>query len=49
MFPGPGYLDSEDGVVLLWHSLVNLYILLTISSCYSSISLALALIGGMVV
>ena len=25
-FPGPGYLHSEDGVVWLWHSLVNLYI-----------------------
>ena len=25
-FPGPGYLPSEDGVVWLWHSLVNLYI-----------------------
>ena len=24
-FPGPGYLPSEDGVVWLWHSLVNLY------------------------
>ena len=26
MFPGPGYLHSEDGVVCQWHSLVNLYI-----------------------
>ena len=26
MFPGPGYLRSEDGVVWLWHPLVNLYI-----------------------
>ena len=25
-FPGPGCLHSEDGVVWLWHSLVNLYI-----------------------
>ena len=25
-FPGPGYLHSEDGVVWLWHPLVNLYI-----------------------
>ena len=25
-FPGPGYLRSEDGVVWLWHLLVNLYI-----------------------
>ena len=24
-FPGPGYLCSEDGVVWLWHLLVNLY------------------------
>ena len=24
-FPGPGYLRSEDGVVLLFHLLVNLY------------------------
>ena len=44
-FPGPGYLRSEDGVVWLWHWLVNLYIWLTISSCYDSIPLALGLIG----
>ena len=44
-FPGPGYLHSKDGVVWLWHPLVNLYIWLTISSCYSSIPLALGLIG----
>ena len=25
-FPGPDYLHSEDAVVWLWHSLVNLYI-----------------------
>ena len=25
-FPGPSYLRSEDGVVWLWHLLVNLYI-----------------------
>ena len=25
-FPDPGYLHFEDGVVWLWHSLVNLYI-----------------------
>ena len=25
-FPGPGYLHSKDGVVWLWHLLVNLYI-----------------------
>ena len=24
MFPGPGYLGLEDGVVWLWHFLVNL-------------------------
>ena len=45
MFPGPGYFHSEDGVVWLWHPLVNLYIWLTISSCYGSIPLALGLIG----
>ena len=44
-FPGPGYLCSEDGVVWLWHLLVNLYIWLTISSCYDSIPLILGLIG----
>ena len=44
-FPGPSYLRSEDGVVLLWHSLVNLYAWLTISSCYGSIPLTLGLIG----
>ena len=36
---------SEDGVVWLWHPLINLYIWLAISSCYSSIPLALVLIG----
>ena len=44
-FPGPGYLHSEDGVVWLCHLLVNLYIWLTISSCYGSIPLTLGLIG----
>ena len=44
-FPGPGYLRSEDGVVWLWHLLVNLYIWLTISSCNGSIPLTLGLIG----
>ena len=39
-----GYLHAEDGVVWLWHSLVNLYIWLTISSCYCSIPLTLVLI-----
>ena len=38
-FSGPGYLRSEDGVVWLWHLLVNLYIWLTISSCSGSIPL----------
>ena len=49
-FPGPGYLRSEDRVVCLWHSLVNLYIWLTISSCYGSLPLVLGLIrrdGGL--
>ena len=44
-FPGPGYLHSEDGVVWLSHLLVNLYIWITISSCYGSIPLTLRLIG----
>ena len=44
-FPGFYYLRSEDGVVWLWHWLVNLYIWLTISSCYDSISLTLGLIA----
>ena len=44
-FPGPGYLHSDDGVVWLWHPLVNLYIWLTISSCYGSIPFAVELIG----
>ena len=39
-FPGSGYLHSVDGVVSLWHPLVNLYVWLTISSCYGSILLA---------
>ena len=39
------YLHSKDGVVRLWHPLVNLYIWLTILSCYGSIPLALGLIG----
>ena len=49
-FPGAGYLRSEDEVVWLWHSLVNLYILLTSSSYYASIPLTLGLIrrdGGL--
>ena len=44
-FPGTGYLHIEDGVLWLWHPLVNLYLCLTISSCYGSIPLALGLIG----
>ena len=32
-FPGPGYLRSEDGVVWLWYSLVNLYIYIYIYMC----------------
>ena len=44
-FSDPSYLRSEDGVVWLWHSLVNLYIGLTISSCYDYIPLTLGLIG----
>ena len=49
-FPGPGYFQSNDDVVWLWHPLVNLYVWLTISSCYSSIPLSLGLIvrdGGL--
>ena len=42
--PSAGYLLFEDGVVWLWHPLVNLYISLTISSSYDSIPLALGLI-----
>ena len=38
-------LPSDDGVVWLWHSLVNFCIWLPISSCYCSISLTLKLIG----
>ena len=33
IFAGPSSLLSKDGVVWLWHSLVNLYIWLTILSC----------------
>ena len=47
-FPGPGYLRSEDQVVLLCHLLVNLYIWLTISSCYGSIPLTLDLSLGLI-
>ena len=34
-FLGPSFLLSNDGVVWLWHSLINLYIWLTILTCYS--------------
>ena len=44
-FSGPGYVHSEDGVVWLWHPLVNLYVWLTISSRYGSIPLGLGLIA----
>ena len=44
-FPGSWYLHSEDGVVWLWHPMVNFYTWLTISSCYGSIPLASGLIG----
>ena len=39
------FLHSEDGLVWLWHPLVNLYIWLAILSCYGSIPLAIGLIG----
>ena len=42
-FPGSGSLHSDDGVVWIWHTLVNLYVWLTISSSYDSILLALGL------
>ena len=47
-FPGSGYLRSQDEVVWLCHLLVNLYILLTISSCCRSISLTLDLSLGVI-
>ena len=50
MFPGSGYVCSEDEVIWLWHSLVNLYIWLSIWSCYGSIALNLGLLerdGGL--
>ena len=43
-FPGSGSLHSEDRVVSLLHPLANLYVWLTISSCYCSIPLALGMI-----
>ena len=44
IFPGPGYLHSKYAVIWLWHAMVNLYIWLTISSCYGSIILSFGLI-----
>ena len=44
MFPRPGYLRYEDGVVWLWHLLVHLYTWLSISSSYGSIPFVLGLI-----
>ena len=40
-FSDPKYLHSKDEVHFLCHSLVNLYIWLTISSLYGSITLTL--------
>ena len=37
MFPGHGYLHSEDGVVRLWNLLLNLYIYTYIPSTYTYI------------
>ena len=45
-FPLWWSLHSDDGVVWLWHPLVNWYIWLNISSCYGSIPLAWGLIGS---
>ena len=45
MFLGPDCLHFNDGIVWLWHLVVNLYLWLTISSCYGSISLTLGLIA----
>ena len=41
MFTGPAYLLSKDEEAWLCHSLINLLLWLTISSCYSSIPLTL--------
>ena len=40
----PGYFYSKDWVLSVWYLLVNLYICITILSCYSSILLTLGLI-----
>ena len=45
-FPGAAHLHSEDGVVWLWHPLLNLYVWLTSSSCYCSFPLAFRLTVG---
>ena len=45
MFPGPNNLHFENGVVWLWHTLVNLYICLKLLSSLGSIPLELLLIG----
>ena len=48
--PGPGCLSFKDGVFWLWHLRENLYIWLTISSCYVSMRFTLELIwrnGGL--
>ena len=44
-FSGFGCLHCEDGLVWLWHLLVNLCISFTIWSCYCSILLVLGFIG----
>ena len=44
-FAGLAYLCSQEGLVWLWHLLINLYIWLTISCCYGSIPLAIGMIG----
>ena len=46
MFFGRGFIHSEDGVVWLCNPLLNLYIWVTISSCYGSLALAFGLIVG---
>ena len=43
-FPGPGCLPSEDGVVWLWHLLVNFHVWLNISSFYGPSPLTIGLI-----
>ena len=43
-FPATGYLFWGDGIVSLWHQLVNLYLRLSILSCFDSIPLASVLL-----